>query len=263
MPGFIKNRTKKFSGILFCTDIDGTLTDFQGRLSDENCRSIKYFQENGGLFTVATGRRAAHLEQYRTLFWPTTYLITLNGSVIAHPDGEAFKELPLGPEAVGAVGKMTEEYPFLKEIHFHMPHRSARYDGSGYEVFKKQLDEPVYDVVFCQTASETLRLKRELPQKFPRFSFSRSWPNGIEMYSKSAGKGNAVALIKQLTNSDISIATGNYDNDVDMLLSADISYVTSDAYYDDGVLLTDARNAAKKMTVSCDESAIAHIIHSL
>ena len=47
---------KKFSGILICTDLDGTLLREDKTISDENMEAINYFMAEGGLFTFVTGR---------------------------------------------------------------------------------------------------------------------------------------------------------------------------------------------------------------
>ena len=46
----------KFSGILICSDFDGTLA-VGGHVVEKNIDAIRYFQENGGLFSVITGDR--------------------------------------------------------------------------------------------------------------------------------------------------------------------------------------------------------------
>lgn len=51
-----KSGKGKFFGYLICTDCDGTLTYDIGKVSEKNVRAIKYFQSEGGLFTLATGR---------------------------------------------------------------------------------------------------------------------------------------------------------------------------------------------------------------
>jgi len=45
-----------FSGILLISDIDGTLIGGAPTVSEYNAQKINYFIENGGLFTIATGR---------------------------------------------------------------------------------------------------------------------------------------------------------------------------------------------------------------
>ena len=49
----------KFSSVLLATDLDGTLV-LNGEISKENVDAIRTFQNDGGLFTVATGRYPEH-----------------------------------------------------------------------------------------------------------------------------------------------------------------------------------------------------------
>ena len=46
----------RFDGVMILTDMDGTLLDSQSRLSPENRRAILRFIQQGGRFSVATGR---------------------------------------------------------------------------------------------------------------------------------------------------------------------------------------------------------------
>ncbi len=48
------NPAPKFKGYLLCSDCDGTLTYGEEVLSEENVKAIKYFQKEGGIFTLAT-----------------------------------------------------------------------------------------------------------------------------------------------------------------------------------------------------------------
>ena len=53
-----------FDGILLATDIDDTLA-YMGNISNENLDAIRFFVENGGKFTVATGRSPAWAGNWR------------------------------------------------------------------------------------------------------------------------------------------------------------------------------------------------------
>lgn len=52
---------RKFEDIIIVTDLDGTFIDSAGKQVTRNMEAIKYFTENGGRFTVATGRIPSHL----------------------------------------------------------------------------------------------------------------------------------------------------------------------------------------------------------
>ena len=76
----------KFDGMLICSDFDGTL--FLGNeISKENVEAIRYFQKNGGYFTITSGRYPAFLGGYRDRVEANTYLIGLNGTIISNYDG--------------------------------------------------------------------------------------------------------------------------------------------------------------------------------
>ena len=45
-----------FSEVLLTVDFDRTLTDMDGKIPERNLEAIRYFMENGGTFTVNTGR---------------------------------------------------------------------------------------------------------------------------------------------------------------------------------------------------------------
>ena len=47
---------KKFDKVLLASDFDGTLKDDNGVITKDVLDAVRYFQENGGFFTLATGR---------------------------------------------------------------------------------------------------------------------------------------------------------------------------------------------------------------
>ena len=51
---------KKFENIIIASDIDGTYLGLGSRIVPRNDEAIAYFKENGGSFTIATGRIPAH-----------------------------------------------------------------------------------------------------------------------------------------------------------------------------------------------------------
>ena len=62
----------KYDGILLCTDFDGTLY-FEKNITAENIEAIRCFQENGGFFTVATGRFPSFIKEFEPSVKPNTH----------------------------------------------------------------------------------------------------------------------------------------------------------------------------------------------
>ena len=57
----------KFDGWLIATDLDGTLINRDGAIPQRNLDAIRTFQDEGGLFTIATGRSLAMCHSGRVL----------------------------------------------------------------------------------------------------------------------------------------------------------------------------------------------------
>ena len=70
----------KFDGILLITDLDGTLIQNDRTISEENANAIRYFQSEGGIFTVATGRYPDFLQNYADKFKVNSCVVGLNGN---------------------------------------------------------------------------------------------------------------------------------------------------------------------------------------
>ena len=64
----------KFDGILIATDWDGTFFS-NNQLFDKNLEAIRYFQDNGGSFTLCSGRAHSFLKSYYDRVKPNTYAI--------------------------------------------------------------------------------------------------------------------------------------------------------------------------------------------
>ena len=58
----------KFSNIMIASDFDRTLTDPQDRIPQVNLDAIRYFMDEGGIFTVASGRSIPLFRQRAALF---------------------------------------------------------------------------------------------------------------------------------------------------------------------------------------------------
>jgi len=53
-----------FEGIVFCTDLDGTLLKNDVTISRENMEAIEYFKKNGGIFTFVRVRSLTEYMRY-------------------------------------------------------------------------------------------------------------------------------------------------------------------------------------------------------
>ena len=86
------NPAPKFKGYLLCSDCDGTLTYGEEVLSEENVKAIKYFQKEGGIFTLATGRFPEYADKFKDRFKVNAPIVALNGAVLYDKDNEQIIE---------------------------------------------------------------------------------------------------------------------------------------------------------------------------
>lgn len=272
----------KFEGYLICTDCDGTLTDSRGQLSGENAAAIRHFQEEGGLFTVSTGRFPRYILKFKDKFWPNTYQVVGNGTTIYDADNDRMlHQVTLDPPPREALEYIVSEglcdLIFVDHITYSTGWQRVAADSANRwdrqlenssdleDLFKGTSDlakqEPWHKINFCFTdPEECMRVQHIMREKFPQYRFERSWATGMELLPMEGGKGPAVKRLQGMLGGKEKIHTiigvGDYENDVSMLEMADIGYAVSNA--------TElCLKAADRITVSNNENAIAVIIQEL
>ena len=99
----------KYDGILLMSDYDGTLA-VNAKVSPENSAAIKKFQDNGGVFVLASGRAPSFLDETNKYFTPTRYAVLLNGTVIcdAH-EKKPVMTFPFGSELFDFIDECAKE----------------------------------------------------------------------------------------------------------------------------------------------------------
>ena len=254
----------RFDGYLICTDCDGTLTDTKGQLSNENADAIRYFQEEGGRFTLATGRLANHLQQFAPKMQINAPMISLNGTLIYDTrQNRVLKEWKLSKQlASPVIAYVVSHWPQVKEIWLNCslgdgiafcPGRMNWYSCAA------SLPEEWYKLVMIQEADVTRLLKQDLQEKFGQlFRFDSSWPEGLEMQRVDSGKGMAVQWLKAYYQGAVhtTVCIGDAENDISMLACGDISYAVDNA-------MEEVKQAANRQTVCNNAHAIAHVIQDL
>lgn len=265
---------KKFEGLLFCTDLDGTLFASDGSVSRENLNAIEYFKSEGGLFTFITGRPPVTTEAIFRKVQPNAPYGCANGGAIWEPwKGEFLWVNYLSREALELVRAVDENLP---EIAIQ-PNAESRLYFSKHdrlmEVFRiisrvppvschyDEIDEPLLKVVLMHPDGEQIRALETLLRSHPRadeFDFIRSEHSLFEILPKGVSKGGALRKMSELFGIDRSktLAIGDYNNDVSMLREAGVGIAVANA-------CADAKAAADLVTVSNNEHAIATVIGML
>lgn len=244
-----------FKGILLCSDLDGTLRNSKGEISKENIEAIRYFCDNGGLFTLCTGRNPSHARALcEKGLIINTALIALNGAMIYDLEKAAvLYENPIDKAELFDVDKFIEENrQYISDVVFHSIETKSRYAEIG--------DDKLYKIVFVSKNAEDSKILRSLIEKRSkdRFFITNSWGEGLELLAKNSTKGECLLRIREHIDRKIikTVCVGDYENDIPMLRKADLSYAVENA-------LPEVKAAADRITVSNNENALARIIEEL
>lgn len=243
----------KFDGILLASDIDGTIA-IGSDISKENRRAVEYFIDNGGLFTLATGRAPEYIDKLNI---PTNApMIVINGTVVYDKTTDKVLVSYTFPKENISVAKRVLGHKNLKRISI-FSFEEYYYENPDLRDFDK-FDKPINKIVFAfDDEQATLDIKKTLESKYsPQFVFERSWNTGLEMRCCQSGKGVCLDFIKKLTGAKTCIAVGDYENDRSLLLAADISYCPEGSH-------PEIMAIAQRKTVPCHEHSVAHIIYEL
>lgn len=264
----------KFDGILFCTDLDGTLYRDDHTVSKENLDAIEYFKSEGGLFTFITGRVPLTSHEVCRIIQPNAPFGCVNGGGIYDPQKQAFLWMTdLPAEAMALVEYIADQLPDVgvqvnteHHIYFHTYDAAMQWfcEITGVSATMRrcgEVTEPVLKVIFASMDENRLHTVAQLLNSHPlaeQFAFVRSEQTLYELLPKGVNKGLALEKMAQLLGVDMrrTIAVGDYENDVSMLKTAGVGYAVANAR-------PAAKAAADRFTVSNEEHAIAAIVDEL
>lgn len=265
---------KKFEGILFCTDLDGTLYRDDKSVSRENLDAIEYFKSEGGLFTFITGRPPVTAVDICNRIHPNAPYGCFNGGAIYDPEkGEYLWSMELPEDVIELVREVDTRLP---EIGIQYNTRKAVYfnkDNGALQHFRavtglenlschySEVPEKAVKIIFAHLEEEPMNAVMKLLQSHPRageFDFIRSEKILYEILPKGVSKGTVLCKMAQLLGIEIknTVAVGDYNNDISMIRAAGRGFAVANA-------VPEAKEAADYITVSNNEHAIAAIIDGL
>ncbi len=212
----------KFDGWTMVTDLDGTFTR-EKEICGENREYVKYFQENGGVFTVATGRLRHYIDEFSD-FMPNAPVISHNGAVVY--DRRSDRVLYKSPlkVSVSEVNDFIMSFDSCASVSMHDLDHSRLYG-----VDETPADNCWYKGVawgFTDAEKATL-LRNALAQKYGSVcEVFKSWNTGVEYLDFGVNKGRALTELKKHLGSaaKYTVAFGDEENDAKMLQSADFGF---------------------------------------
>ena len=268
-----------FDKVLLTVDFDRTLTGPDSKIPERNLEAIRYFMENGGSFTVNTGRSTTTLRKYLTTLPVNAPFLLYNGSA-AYENGAltlcrpielpmwetldwAAKEFPHMNLEIQAVDNhyLIDPRPEFEEFYDKVGwgHATAVH-GADYGPFLKfsLFGKPYRNAIATyfegdeEEFREFDRVEKALLEKFDgKVEVFRAAPRIIDVHAKGVSKINAARALQERLGKEILVCVGDAENDITMLDGADYAYCPAD-----GVV------ADRYETVCpCGEGAVADVIY--
>lgn len=264
----------KFDGLLFVTDLDGTLVKDDKTISKKNIEAIEYFKREGGTFTFLTGRLPGGAQRVYEWIKPNAPCGCINGGGIYDYEAREFLwSVELDRAALELVEYVDANIPSMGiEVNLHEKIYFCKKNASTENHRKNEnypdlschyrdVEEPIAKILFADEDEENILKLMKMLAEHPvsaQFDFIRSHKEYYEILPKGVSKGKLVTKLAEILGIDIkkTIAAGDNDNDITMLKAAGI-----------GVAVANASDAAKAaadyVTVSNEEDAIAKIIEDI
>jgi HAD superfamily hydrolase (TIGR01484 family) len=227
--------TKPFEHILILSDFDGTFAGTGSRIVPRNMEAIARFQELGGHFTFSTGRLPSVLSEIFPDFRRVANapVIMSNGAILYEPQsGKILKEFFFdGVFARKAVKDILSRFPEMEFVVYPddgILRRNLPPDDVPGDRWRKMR-------FYCEDEERVLACRDYIKKTYREYyNCFRSFHTIAEVVGSHVTKGNMIALLRdyfaeQGLTDLLVCCIGDYENDVDMLKSADVAFCPSNA----------------------------------
>ena len=229
-----------FDGWLICSDYDNTLTancDMRtdGILPEENLAAIRAFRQEGGRFVICSGRTAPGVMRLDPLLSADGFIIANNGSVLYEKATDrVLRVIPVKDwmevldEALRVGTGSIEKYGVFRL-------NGAQFFARGDDPFRPEPgddeNDPVTKLVFLHDGEEqALAMWRSVEARFGgKYRYNRAYRDDLEILDSASGKGTLALELKQRLGARMLVGVGDYENDLDLLTAADLSFAPSTA----------------------------------
>ena len=254
------------------SDLDGTLLPSDKRIPDDLRDGIQQFVQQGGHFTIATGRTIESARTYWEQLSVKESMILFNGAMIYDPVSEQILyQQPLCASAREMAAAVLKEFPqagseilcadgtyVIQNTIYEQQHVAICQVTPKYCTLETMPDIPWMKILFAVDPSDMPRLQAFIQaQNWTDVDFIQSSDSFYEMLPKQVSKGSALVEYRKrfhLESPSIVVAAGDYENDRAMLEAADY-----------GVAPANAQPAIQAiadhvLTHTCDQKAILELL---
>ena len=268
---------KKFENILIASDIDGTILWEANYINPKNFEKLRYFCENGGHFTLSTGRN--HIDVFRVTKQLEPFVnapcILCNGSYLYDKETKEilnpkylhtertvklFSEVKDLFPGVGFRASFPEGFLCPEENPIILEHLKA-WNLEKLAIVRPLasfLEEKMFKAAFiCLDPDKLLALQNYVKEHYSDvFNVTTSGKTIMEVQPLGVSKKTQIEHLKKLYPSCELWCIGDFNNDIEMLLGADVAVCPENA--------VDAVKAIAHLQVChCKDGALAEMIEEI
>ena len=270
-----------FSDVLLAVDFDRTLTATDSSIPQRNIEAIRYFIENGGAFTINTGRSVPMTKVFRDKVPVNAPLLLYNGSAAWDAKTGQFTqayELDLDPQTF--ILDLQERFPELNveqqgTYAHHLFHKNPAWEAycennlCPWEYADPaDVPRPFLKLALCgefrantvASMYEATEAELELFDRAVAYiertygdkvDVFRACPRIADIHAKGCSKLASARELQRQLGKKILVCVGDGDNDLTMMEGADYAWCPSDAMIADRF----------ENVCPCGEGAVADVIY--
>ncbi|HOM03223.1 MAG TPA: Cof-type HAD-IIB family hydrolase [Acetivibrio sp.] len=237
---------RKFKGLMLVSDLDGTLLNSRFEISEENIKAISYFVDNGGVFTIATGRMELGVREYLKVLPVNAPVILYNGALIYDFDNEknlwtcGFRE-----DIRGLLKEVLDKFPYLgieifpggdnvyllRENEETEKHRKKE----GFNpilISRDEIPEKFYKVILTANPQRLPEVEDFLKPRAEGFRTVYSEKQFLEILDQETSKGRALIELAKMMGIEKSkvISIGDNQNDIEMIETSGTGFAVENAH---------------------------------
>lgn len=255
---------------LMAVDIDGTLLNDRGELTENTKNAIKQWVDKGLIFTIASGRPIQGIEKLNRTLNLDVPFITYNGAmVVMGKSGKVLYEQKLSRNDSREIISLGNNYNatimIWNDNKLYVPQINERVENykmiSGVEPIlidnlEKIIEKGVTKILWYDEVEKIAQYQKEIGSFLSEnVNFHPSRPYFMEFVDKNASKAIAMEKLGQFYGIKQSemIAVGDGFNDLSMIEYAGLGVAMANSP-------REVKEKADYITLSNEEDGVAHVI---
>ena len=267
-----------FSEVLLTVDFDRTLTGMDGKIPERNLEAIRYFMENGGTFTVNTGRSTNTMKAHMDV--PVNAPLLLYNGSAAWENGALINCRKIDLPVWETLDKVHALFPDVTievqavDTHYfiyYTPGAVSYYENMGWDYkfaeHGQDMGPFLKFTLFADSCTNTVsglymgtqeefayfdRIEETLKQLYDdKIDVFRAASKLVDIHAKGVSKLRCARDLQAQLGKRILVCVGDAENDLTMLEGADYAFCPSD-----GVVADRFPNVCP-----CGDGAVADVIY--